>query len=198
MEEAEKRVAAVLRSDSDVSCQDPSVSHNERAAILRHRRYTAESCAAHLFPQTAHVRVMDRSTRYALQIRLVACASPGDHLAAFAVLCDAEPVEVYERQSINSRESTSVSSLQTCMYTCTLLFVHDRYRDSATLMIAHKSNDTFVRPLKARIGADTLSPVTSLKDPSQTSLFKERRLEDQNHSRPREDRRSHQKRAWRL
>jgi hypothetical protein len=60
------------------------------------------------------------------------------------------------------------------MYTCTVLFVHDRYRDSATLMIARKSNDTFVRPLKARIGADTLSPVTSLKDPSQTSLFKEK------------------------
>jgi hypothetical protein len=67
MEEAEKRVAAVLCSD--VSCQDPSVSHNERATILRPCRYTAETCAAHLFPQAVHVRVMDRSTRYALQIR---------------------------------------------------------------------------------------------------------------------------------
>jgi hypothetical protein len=67
MEEAEKRVAAVLRSD--VSCQDPSVSHNERARILRHRRYTAESCAANLFPKTAHVRVMDLSTRQILESR---------------------------------------------------------------------------------------------------------------------------------
>lgn len=57
MEEAEKRVAAVLRAD--VSCQEPPVSHSEQATILRRRYYTAESCAAHLFPETARVRVME-------------------------------------------------------------------------------------------------------------------------------------------
>jgi hypothetical protein len=120
---------------------------------------------------------ISRLARFWNQAR-VACALSGDSLAAFAELRDTDPLEVYERGGINTRESTNMPSLQTCMcmYSCTLLCVHDRYRDNATLMKAHKSIDTLVRPLRGLIGADTLSPVTSLTAHRQTSLFKERRL----------------------
>lgn len=73
--------------------------------------------------------------------------------------------------------------LQTCMcmYTCTLLCVHDRYRDNATLMKAHKSNDTLVRPLEELDRSRHTISCNESHSASQSSLFKERRLG--NHSR---------------
>jgi hypothetical protein len=149
--------------------------------ILRYPRYIAESFAANLFPRAAHVRSCHGSLDsldFGIKMGCMYIASC-DSLAAIAGLRDSDPLEVYGRVDINNRESTTIPSLQTCMcmYSCTVLCVHDRYRDKCNIDESTQVK-RHARPAPERI--DRSRHTFSCNESTahwQTSLFEERRLE---------------------